>query len=86
MDTSVGLSQPKTLAKNCCLKAQGLDKHLVNSRDSTALHHPSQTLEHNIFVIMSGSGLPHDQTKGSGENSTVIIKYSLKMFCDYFSF
>ena len=46
MDTSVGLSQPKTLAKNCYLKAQGLDKHLVNSRDSTALHHPSQTLEH----------------------------------------
>ena len=47
MDTSVGLSQPKTLiTNNCCLKAQGLDKHLVNSRDSTALHHPSQTLEH----------------------------------------
>ena len=26
----------------------------------------------NIFVIFLGSGLPHDQTKGSGENGTVI--------------
>ena len=26
---------------------------------------------------MSGSGLPHDQTKSSGENGTVILKYSI---------